>query len=702
MLNFDERDRENVLRDLESPDDEVRRLAVERVESLPANEVIPRLVERLGDASWRVRKATVERLVAWPDTEGTAEALIGALADGENPGRRNAAVEALIHHGSKMLPYLVAATEARDGDVRKFAVDALAGIGDPGAVHALVERMQDADANVRAAAADALGAVGGDEAARALKAAATSEAQDALVRFSALHALAGLEVPVRADELAGVLADPVLRPGGLALLGCVEDDAAALEILLKGLAAGARAPQEASQKSLLRMLSRADGAAADRIVQRIRSAVQENPEIVTNTIERLENSDLASQLVLIQFVGLLEDERAVVPVLLAGRDEALCEIALGSLQSMGEIVEDAIEAAWPGLDAEARHDACVLFGETHGEKSAARLIAALDDPDPAIRTAAARSLGTRGRADGLAPLIHRIEISAVEEDLEGEEERVAATDALIDIVRSAEGSVDADGLADRAIELLTALLNGAADSVRLAIATVLGCIGRPQDLEVISLLLKDASAEVRRAAVDALSRLDPGSAAESLRLAIADESPAVRIAAASALGASEHSDLFEDLHRLAEDEDARVRATAVHVLGRRFLTDGDPKRRAAAMAVMHQARDDDAPVALAVVEAAREIGPSAATHVVPLLRRAEPEVVREAIRCLGMHAGGRELDAVLPLVSHPDWSVRAEAIQVLAERGVKNAVPAILRRLELEQDEFVRSVTLRALDRLEG
>jgi hypothetical protein len=29
-------------------------------------------------------------------------------------------------------------------------------------------------------------------------------------------------------------------------------------------------------------------------------------------------------------------------------------------------------------------------------------------------------------------------------------------------------------------------------------------------------------------------------------------------------------------------------------------------------------------------------------------------------------------------------------------------VPAILRRLELEQDEFVRSVTLRALDRLES
>jgi HEAT repeat protein len=120
------------------------------------------------------------------------------------------------------------------------------------------------------------------------------------------------------------------------------------------------------------------------------------------------------------------------------------------------------------------------------------------------------------------------------------------------------------------------------------------------------------------------------------------------------------------------------------------------------MAVMHLARDDEAPVALSVVEAARAVGARAATHVVPLLRRREPEVVREAVRYLGAHADGRELDAVVPLVAHPDWSVRAEAIQVLADRGAREALPAILRSLELEQDEYVRSVALRALDRLEG
>jgi HEAT repeat protein len=104
MLPFEDRERESVLRDLESEDEEVRRLAVERSFGLRPAEVVPRLVERLGDASWRVRKAAVERLGAWPDGDAIAQALIRALADGENPGRRNAAVDALVQSGSAAVP----------------------------------------------------------------------------------------------------------------------------------------------------------------------------------------------------------------------------------------------------------------------------------------------------------------------------------------------------------------------------------------------------------------------------------------------------------------------------------------------------------------------------------------------------------------------------------------------------------------------
>ena len=64
---MDARDRDSILQDLASADDELRRLAVERLGLLPAAESIPHLVARLGDESWRVRKAAVERLAASAD-----------------------------------------------------------------------------------------------------------------------------------------------------------------------------------------------------------------------------------------------------------------------------------------------------------------------------------------------------------------------------------------------------------------------------------------------------------------------------------------------------------------------------------------------------------------------------------------------------------------------------------------------------------
>ena len=60
------------------------------------------------------------------------------------------------------------------------------------------------------------------------------------------------------------------------------------------------------------------------------------------------------------------------------------------------------------------------------------------------------------------------------------------------------------------------------------------------------------------------------------------------------------------------------------------------------------------------------------------------------------------MEELLPLLSHDSWAVRADVIQTLAERRVTHAVPPILRRLELEQDDFVRDAILTALRRLEG
>jgi HEAT repeat protein len=404
---------------------------------------------------------------------------------------------------------------------------------------------------------------------------------------------------------------------------------------------------------------------------------------------------------LVQFLGLIGTDAVVVPLLTAASDEALAQVALASLARIGEPAEASIDAAWSDLDAAAQRDACRLFGRMQGAPSAARLLSSLASPSQEIRIAAAESVGLRGLADALPLLIGRLERAAEDDDFESEEELSALTDCLIALARPTAGA-DSEAVVDHAIFLLTASLEGASAPVRLAIARVIGRVGRHRDAQVIEFLLKDPSAQVRRAAVDALANLDPGSAAESLRLALADEAPNVRIAAANALGASESSEVTEVLCCLADDEDADVRAAAVRALGIRLAMAPEPSQRELVMGLLDAALDDQAVVAIAAIDRLRETGGGAVEPVIRCLDRPEPEVVLEAVRCIATTSDAAHLDALLPLVSHPDWTVRAEAIAALADRSVAKAVPTLLRRLETEQDDFVRDAMLRALDRLGG
>jgi HEAT repeat protein len=699
-LEFDERDLECIARDLRDDDEEVRRLAVERVDVLPAENAIRHLIECLGDSSWRVRKASIERLIARSETEDVASALVAALGDGENPGRRNAAVDALIHFGEKAIPALLAERSSCDIDVRKLVIDAFSGIADSRTSGPLQEMLDDPDPNVRASAADALGAIGGDGVPEALIRKVVDSGEDQLVRFSAAHALNALEFPLRASELGSVLNDPILGHVGLALLGRAEGDEEGISILLKNLGSGSRSSREASIRSLLEKVGRVGPEENDSLIARIRAASLASDLVIASAVERLPEADLSMKLVLIQFLGIVATPNAVIPILLAGRDEALSEAALSTLESLGDVAEEIIDTEWSELDAESRRDACLVFGGTDEEVSAARLLSSLGDPSSDVRSAAARSIGRRGLRSGLAPLVVRLAAAAVDDDFEAEEEIAAITDGLLGL--AAPRSETGTAVTARAIELLTACLDGAAESVRIAVATVIGRIGRSEDSQIVSFLMRDASSSVRRASLEALARLEPGTAAEPLRLALADESPMVRIAAAHALGASESVEVIDDLRRLADDENSGVRAAAVRSVALRLSQSSTDPSRSEMLQVIDAALADEPPVALAAIEALCEVGGIAAERAVVILERPEPELVRAAIRYIGLHSDSDGLDALFPLIGHPDWSVRAEAIQTVADHRLVRGAPWILRRLDVEDDVFVRDVTLSALKRLEG
>lgn len=447
-------------------------------------------------------------------------------------------------------------------------------------------------------------------------------------------------------------------------------------------------------RAVLRLLSNVDGGRSEALRDQVAEASAASPELLEDALERLGEGDLPTTLMLVQFLGLVRSESAVVPMLRSVRDEAVREVALATLELFGVQVEELIESAWGDLDTAALRDACDLFGRTHGERGALLLAGALESSDCELRMAAARGVGRRGALAALPLVVRRLELVATEDEIEADDERTVLIEAIVSLGAAGKEA------RSRINALLRERVEGATESVRVALAGALAQLAASDDAGFFLLLLKDPSAQVRRVAVEALGRMDSAAlAAEPLRLALADEDAGVRIAAATCLSRGEGEDALRDLRGLSEDPDPRLRAVAVRGVGRR-LVDGAPP--AELHEALRSALDDDALVALAAIESLQEIGGELSHAAAAVLDRPEPELVREAVRCLGAEGGEAILASLLPLVSHADWSVRAETISVLAERRFLRAAPAILGLLDGEGDDFVRSAILQALERLEG
>lgn len=701
----DSHDRDSILQDLNSADDEIRRLAVERLTLLPAPEAMPTLIECLGDPSWRVRKAAVERLAGSPESGEAIHYLVAALRDGENTGRRNAALETLMRCGRRAIPALIEASHDPDADVRKQVVDAMAGIANEGAIDRLLEILRDPDANVRGAAADALGAIGSATAAAALLSAAATDAE-ILVRLSALCALGRMEVPVDTGDLAACLEVSMLRPAAYSLLGHSEDPLA-VDWLLKGAVETSRSCREAAFEALIHRVGHSDPALAARLIDRIRDTVLSAEEIIPDVLARLSSANLRTRLTLVQFLGLLRRPESVIPILTAGVDEALSEVVLSTLQGFGGPVAEILAEHWESLDVDARRLSCELLGRIEGEAGQSRLLGTLVDPDVGVRIAAVRALGRRANRSALSELVRRLEATSTEHEEEsGEEEEIEViTDAIVAIATSPEAL--RSGSTDQVVDLLMARREGAEECFRLAIARILGSLGRPEDVAAIDLMMADPSEAVRRASVEAMARLSPGRVPEPLRMALADESPMVRIAAAATMGACEDVHAIEDLTSLSGDEDPHVRAAAMRALGSLASRLGDrqgaSEARGSAVAALARALEDEGAVALSALESLTVLGGSEAVDLArPMLEVDDPELVKIAVGCIRIHGDREALQDLLPLISHDHWVVRAEVVQALADRGVEGAVPSILRWLEKEHDDFVRQTILRALKRLEN
>ncbi len=693
-LNWDE-----LLKKIDSDDQEVRHVAIEQLVEYPSLQCVPVLLRLLGDSSWRLRKRAVDLLVSLSDQSGVVTLLVGALSDEENPGRRNAAVEALVQCGQLAVMDLLATTYSEDRDIRKFAIDILARIADGRSTTRLIELLDDPDPNVQGSAADALGMMGDQSAARTILRIAADSESNHLVRFSSLRALARLEVDASPADIGDVFGDPLLRPAGFAVLAH-GNSKESIELLLEGLSAHERSSREAAMDALLKVMGRQEADTAEFLTVRISEVSNGCAEIVTDAIERLNNTDITTQLTLIPFLGVLGSPEGVLPVLRVARDEALTDVALGTLSAMGDVAESVIVSEWSGLDSELRLLACEYFGRRSGELSSGRLLEAMDDQDVDIRVSAARALGNRRETDAIKVLIRRLELASQEEELEQELELEALGDAMAALLE--EKSND-ELYRTEAIELLSEKFRGAPEAVRLVIAQVFRGAVTSKDETLIAALFKDPCAGVRREAVKAFGQLEDEESAESLRLALTDESPKVRVAAAETLGSMQHACSMEDLRHLASDEDAQVRAAAMRAAGRAVSgANVSPENLDAAMSQMEGGLQDEGLVVMAVLEALQTVGGARSVAMaLRLLDSTDSQLVQAVLACVGEHGTDDQVRGIIPFIAHEDWSVRVEVIRIIEARKATDAIEPLKALVETEEDAYVADAASRALTTLE-
>ena len=666
----------------ENPDN--RRAAVQRLFEESGDDLPELVLIGLGDADWRVRKEAVEVAAAVAARTALMPALISAIAQGDNVGLRNAAVQVVTALGPSAAPELIAALETCTDHGRKFLVEALGEAGGDAAAAALVATADDEDANVAAAVIDALAVVGGPQAERALL--QKLGHPDPFQRMAALDGLMRMGVHVGWEHLAGLLSDKLVRRVALGLLGGCGDARAVVPLL------------DALREPSLHMVRLAATALAQLVEESIEARgvlLREGERVddgARNSLRTdLRDEQLANRQASAVILASLRDEASLPGIVDLASEDALPPAAIAAIEAWGTaLISPLLRVA--GLAVGVRRGtALALAADLAHERIAAgdpvdaahelrtALRSALADDLPSNVIAAIRALALWGEGEDAAVLVTTA----------GRAEAPSVSRAC---------AVALEVVADRHPEAVrSALCEAQLDSAGgFALLRVMGALGVPDVFERLQTALSADHAETRRAAVEGLANLGDSRAAELIGLALADESVNVQIAAASALG------------RVGAGDDRSPGCDALLSV----LQSGSPAVQSAAARALAEAKDFRAieplrtllrsvvpGVAVAALEALRVLHDDASSdYLIEALSHPDGEVVKEALRGIQIAAEPRRVARLTVALEHPAWDVRQLAVRLLAECDEPAARDALRERRVHESDDFVRQSIDAALD----
>ena len=649
-----------------APEEEVRYRAAGELDAGEAGER-ELLVALLGDPSWRVRSAAVERIVATGAAAEILPPLLGALSNGPTVGVRDAAATALTRLGEAAVLPLLSRLDGPDIDLRQAAAHVLGAIGDRRAVAPLAARMADPDPNVRSAAAESLGKIGGPEAGATLLVALDSDEQT--LRLSALESLLAMRVCPPAARLVPLLADRALRRPVYRLLGlCDEPEAAAL--LARGLDETSRGARESALAGMGMQRMRRGAAELAPLAAAVREVAGAGIDACAEALAVEDMPVAVGALSVLGWAGAVDRVAAMLRLAEDDRLRPFVEEAVECLPR-GKPLREAAAVALEEQGPFGRIAALALLSRLGSPAALEALVREASDPSGYLQAEAIAALGLLGDARAVGPLA----------GLLGDDAPAVSGIAATALVRIGQESPDARRVA------LSSLRDRLGASPSASLLRVLGALGSAEDLPRFRAGLRRPAVVQRMAAAGAISSLAQrgmigADEVPELVGALSDASWSVRAAAAraflelarsgaararrdpSALGVALSDEAIAALARALDDAEPAVRAAAVEALG----ATGQPGQ---AMPIAALARAPEVPpvVVLAALRALAALGQAPADVVSRAAAHPDPEVVKEAVAAAARLPGPEGEALLRQAAENPRWDVRQAAARAMLERG---------------------------------
>lgn len=664
---------------LASAEAETRRRATQEIPSVPAPEASELLLLALADEDWRVRKEAASMAARVEPRTAVVFAVARALAEHENVGLRNAAVEALILIGPDAVPGAIDALGRLDADGRKLAIEVLAGAPTLAGMRTLVRSTVDPDVNVVIAAAEALGKahLAGDEAREiADQTLAKLLASDNLqIRLAALASLRESEADVPFSTLEPLLGDALLRRNALLVAG---GSRAPRALLALAEAVTDPNPTVARDATLALALSLEASWEEPELVEVAGRTLRASATARKRLRALAKDPDAAVRSAAILALGLVRDPDDVGLLADALADDAVATYAEAALHLFGQDAVEPLLVAGRSAAPSLRGATISMLPQLAPRESEplAAVRDALEDEAPEVVAPALKSLAIVGGPSDLAPISGH----------------VAHADPMV--AAAAHGALLA--VASRHASAARSMIAGVDPRGDLALSTtiIIDALARtdasePADAEFLSSALTHREAAVRRAAIDALASMGGDDAAQAVTFSLADEEPIVALAAIRALGRLGRAEQLATL--AATTRDPMRLATIL-----RALAEADPARAFAAARPL--LRSPEASIAAAAVDV---VGVTSTEGRLEALLSAmdhpDNEVVKLALGQLVRSEDDRAFAAVTRAVEHGAESVRRYAAELLGQEGGVEAETILRARLDREPSVVVRQTIMTAL-----